>query len=105
MFDLKLKFKEYDEEDVIKKIREKLFFYKKSESEEYKYAHISFYKMKAQENFAVQPMSEMESGVSIEGLYSSVPSMKDEENYKSGFGVKSYTIEEDNRRNHCVLFM
>ncbi|VXB16881.1 DNA phosphorothioation-dependent restriction protein DptH [Bacillus sp. 349Y] len=96
LFDLKLKFKEYDEEDVIKKIREKLFFYKKSESEEYKYAHISFYKMKAQESFAVQPMSEMESGISIEGLYSSVPSMKDEENYKSGFGVKSYTVEEDN---------
>ncbi|WP_179884966.1 DNA phosphorothioation-dependent restriction protein DptH [Bacillus sp. AFS015802] len=96
LFDIKLKHNDYDQEDVLRKIREKLFFYKKSDTTEYKYAHISFYKMKAQEKFAVQPMRDMDSGVAIEGLYSSVPSMKDEENYKSGFGVKSYTIEEDN---------
>jgi DNA phosphorothioation-dependent restriction protein DptH len=96
LFDLKLKLKDYDQEDVLRKIREKLFFYKKKASDDYKYAHISFYKMKAQEKFAVQPMAEMDSGVAIEGLYSSVPSMKDKENYKSGFGVKSYEIDENN---------
>jgi DNA phosphorothioation-dependent restriction protein DptH len=96
LFDLRLKLKDYDQEDVLRKIREKLFFYKKKALDDYKYAHISFYKMKAQEKFAVQPMAEMDSGVAIEGLYSSVPSMKDKENYKSGFGVKSYEIDENN---------
>ncbi|MEM5016870.1 DNA phosphorothioation-dependent restriction protein DptH [Metabacillus indicus] len=96
LFDLKLKLKDTDAEDTLRTIRGKLFFYKQEPTEDFRYAHISFYKMHAQEHHAVQPVRDMSSGISIDGLNSSVPSMKDEENYKTGFGIKSYTIEDSN---------
>ncbi|WP_102345887.1 DNA phosphorothioation-dependent restriction protein DptH [Bacillus sp. Marseille-P3661] len=96
LFDIKLNSKELDGEDILRIIREKLFFYKQEPSAELRYAHISFYKMHAQEHHAVQPIKEMTSGLTIDGLYSSVPSMKDEENYKSGFGTKAYCVEGEN---------
>ncbi|MFJ7850010.1 DNA phosphorothioation-dependent restriction protein DptH [Peribacillus sp. NPDC097206] len=96
LFDLKLKSKDLDAEDTLRIIREKLFFYKQTLESELRYAHISFYKMHAQEHHAVQPIGEMVSGIALEGLYSSVPSMKDEETYKTGFGTKGYRIKEEN---------
>ncbi|WP_077622435.1 DNA phosphorothioation-dependent restriction protein DptH [Sediminibacillus massiliensis] len=96
IFNIKLKAKELDSEDVLRIIREKLFFFKREPGAEYRYAHISFYKMDAQEKKAVQSMKDMKSGIAIEGLYSSVPSMKDAENYRSGFGTKSYSIDNSN---------
>ncbi|WP_411334434.1 DNA phosphorothioation-dependent restriction protein DptH [Metabacillus indicus] len=96
LFNLTIRTKEYDQEDILRKIRENLSFFKRNIDAEYKYAHISFYKMEAQEKHAVQPMSEMITGLALEGLYSSVPSMKDEENYKSGFGIKAYPIDNSN---------
>ncbi|WP_144568015.1 DNA phosphorothioation-dependent restriction protein DptH [Neobacillus bataviensis] len=105
LFDIKLKAKEMESDDILRIIREKLFFYKQEPNEELRYAHISFYKMHAQEHHAVQPISEMISGVSIEGLYSSVPSMKDEETYKSGFGTKTYSINEQNYLISTVYYV
>ncbi|MDX5476213.1 MAG: DNA phosphorothioation-dependent restriction protein DptH [Bacillaceae bacterium] len=92
--DIKLKRGEFDADDVLRIIRSKLFFYKQESKSDIRYAHISFYKMHAQEHHAVQPMKEMTTGIAIQGLHSSVPSMKDAETYKSGFGVKAYPIEE-----------
>lgn len=96
LFDLKLKSKDLDADDILRTIREKLFFYKQEPDVELRYAHISFYKMQAQENHAVQPINGMASGIAMEGLYSSVPSMKDEETYRSGFGTKAYNIDSQN---------
>ena len=87
---------QHEPQDILRFIREKLFYYKKEIGEEYKYAHISFYKMQAQERYALQSMDEMLSGLAINGLYTTVPSMKSNENYKSGFGVKAYAVEEEN---------
>ncbi|KAA0777841.1 DNA phosphorothioation-dependent restriction protein DptH [Bacillus sp. BB51/4] len=87
---------QHEPQDILRFIREKLFYYKKEMGEEYKYAHISFYKMQAQERYALQSMDEMLSGLAIDGLYTTVPSMKSNENYKSGFGVKAYAVEEEN---------
>ncbi|WP_188207540.1 DNA phosphorothioation-dependent restriction protein DptH [Alkalibacillus aidingensis] len=95
-FDIKLKSDQYESEDVLRMIREKLFFFKRDPKTEYRYSHISFYKMNAQEHKAVQPMKDMKSGIAIDGIYSSVPSMKDEETYRSGFGTKTYSITDDN---------
>ena len=83
-------------EDVLRLIRENLAFYKTYNFEKLKYAHISFYKMHAQQEFAIQSVKKMNTGISLEGLYTSVPSMKDKELYKSGFGVKGYAVEEGN---------
>ncbi|MDA1810949.1 MULTISPECIES: DNA phosphorothioation-dependent restriction protein DptH [Bacillus] len=87
---------QHEPQDILRFIREKLFYYKKEMGEDYKYAHISFYKMQAQERYALQSMDEMLSGLAIDGLYTTVPSMKSNENYKSGFGVKAYAVEEEN---------
>jgi DNA phosphorothioation-dependent restriction protein DptH len=92
---LNIKKKELESEDILRVIREKLFFYMQDPNNDYRYAHISFYKMHAQETYAVQPIKDMTSGIAIEGLYSSVPSMRDQENYKSGFGTKAYSIDEN----------
>ena len=92
IFQLRLnKIKDMDSEDVLRIIRERLFFYSQEPSSDFRYAHISFYKMHAQEHHAVQPINDMNTGLAIEGLYSSVPSMRDEETYKSGFGTKGYS--------------
>ncbi|WP_053168277.1 DNA phosphorothioation-dependent restriction protein DptH [Planococcus glaciei] len=85
-----------ESEDVLRMIRENLSFYKTINFEKLKYAHISYYKMHAQQDFAIQSVKKMNTGISLEGLYTSVPSMKDEEWYKSGFGIKGYELEEDN---------
>lgn len=95
VFNMKLKTKNVDAEDVLRTFREKLFFYTQILEEDMQYAHISFYKMQAQEHHAVQPMKDMVTGINLEGLYSSVPSMKDAEIYRSGFGIKGYGLEED----------
>ncbi|MGE7988525.1 DNA phosphorothioation-dependent restriction protein DptH [Lysinibacillus fusiformis] len=96
-----LKFKSvkgYDAETVLRVIRENLYFYR-SESVNnrwvLRYAHITFYKMHAQESSAIQSMHEMRSDLALEGLYASVPAMRDAETYKSGFGVKGYSIEDN----------
>lgn len=96
LFNVKLKSTVYDKEDLLRAIREKLFFYKRNLDEEIRYAHITYYKMQAQEHHAIQKADKMISGIAIDGLYTSVPSMRDTENYKSGFGIKNYKIEKDN---------
>ncbi|CEH29399.1 restriction endonuclease [Aneurinibacillus migulanus] len=95
-FNIKLNSKEYEPQDLMRFIREKLFYFKQEITGDYKYAHISFYKMHAQEHYALQPMEDMKSGLNLDGLYSSVPSMKGDENYRSGFGVKTYQIDDEN---------
>ncbi|MGI8368624.1 DNA phosphorothioation-dependent restriction protein DptH [Priestia megaterium] len=105
LFDIKLKSKNVDSDDILRTIREKLFFYKQELQEELRYAHISFYKMHAQENHAVQPLEGMTSGIAIEGLYSSVPSMKDEETYRSGFGTKAYSIDPQNYLTSTAYYL
>ena len=104
-FNIKLKTKNMESEDILRIIRGKLFFYKQDPNANLRYAHISFYKMHSQEHHAVQPIHEMITGLALDGIYSSVPSMKDEENYKSGFGTRAYGIDEDNYLTRTVYFV
>ncbi len=95
--DLKFTSKNYEPKDLLHLIREKIKYFKREFGvDEYNYAHISFYKMQAQETYALQPMKDMVSGINLNGLYSSVPSMKGNENYRNGFGVKGYSIDQGN---------
>ena len=90
--------KELDTEDVLRIIRENLFFYRSSSLKnngKVRYAHITFYKMHAQEHSAIQSMHEMKSDLALQGLYASVPAMRDTENYKTGFGIKGYSFEDE----------
>lgn len=90
--------KEIDKETVLQVVRENLYFYRSkplNEGGQIRYAHITFYKMFAQESSAIQSMHEMKSDIALQGLYSSVPAMRDTETYKSGFGINGYTIDEN----------
>ncbi|MFF5996524.1 DNA phosphorothioation-dependent restriction protein DptH [Lysinibacillus sp. KU-BSD001] len=92
------KIKDVEADVVLKVLRESLFFYRRTSQEQkwdLRYAHITFYKMHAQESSAMQSMHEMKSDVALSGLYASVPAMRDAETYKSGFGIKNYLIEAD----------
>lgn len=90
------KIQEYEASDVLRAIQNHLFYFKREEGQEFEYAHITFYKMNAQEKHAILPMDDMITGMALGGLYSFVPSMKGRENYRSGFGVKYQPVDSDN---------
>lgn len=94
---VKLKSKHYDQHDVLRFVRKSLQYYKfkLNKNEAPRYAHLTFYKMMGEERYAIQPMSSMLTGLSLDGLLSSVPSMKTEDAYKSGFGTKAYNLNAD----------
>ncbi|WP_099353724.1 DNA phosphorothioation-dependent restriction protein DptH [Fredinandcohnia onubensis] len=93
---INLKSSKYDESDILRFIRENLFYFKHSNDEKsYRYGHISFYKMHAQQHRAHLPMKDMVTGISLDGVFSTVPSMKGEENYRSGFGIKGCQIDDN----------
>lgn len=83
-----------DESDVMRIALENIRYFKKK-GEEYRYAHISFYKPIDDQRAAEDNVNSMESGISIGGLLSSVTSNNNENDYRLGFGVKNI-IDEDN---------
>jgi DNA phosphorothioation-dependent restriction protein DptH len=94
---IKLNSSKFDESDILRFIRENLFYFKHNNiTNKYRYGHITFYKMYAQQHHAHQPMEDMVTGLSLEGLVSTVPSMKAEENYRSGFGIKGCNLNSEN---------
>lgn len=86
---------EHDPLDIIRLIHSKLLYFKRLTDDQFEYAHITFYKMQAQEHHAILPMTDMVSGMALDGLYSFVPSMKSAENYRTGFGIKSFPSQEN----------
>lgn len=54
----------------------------------YQYAHISFYEMESEETPEQAYMSDIETGISLNGILSGVPSSKYSTKYRTGFGVK-----------------
>ncbi|WP_280771826.1 DNA phosphorothioation-dependent restriction protein DptH [Salipaludibacillus daqingensis] len=95
LFNVKLSSKKYDPNDILRFIRQTLFYFKHTTDETLEYAHLSFYKMMSQENFTMQPMEDMLSGVSLDGILSSVPAMKSDDSYRSGFGVRAYEMKPE----------
>lgn len=104
-FQLNLNTREIEEEDILDILRQNISYYKNKQGKSFQYAHMTFYKMEDQPNPAFQPMKNMPSGLAIEGLYSSIPSMKDKEIYRSGFGIKSYNITPDNYLTRVSYFI
>ncbi|GGD08358.1 DNA phosphorothioation-dependent restriction protein DptH [Pontibacillus salipaludis] len=105
VFDVKLKSQDQSSEDLLEELHNNMQFYVVTgSSKTFEYAHISFYKMEAQKQFASQPMEQLESGVSMNGLYTTVPSKKFEEDYRSGFGVKDYSIVDNDLLLNCAYY-
>lgn len=88
-FDIKLDAGDYSEEDLLTAFREKVHFYKRDEVlEEYEYAHISFYELNQNIDETHDNMNNIETGISVNGLISSVTSVFFGDSYRTGFGTK-----------------
>lgn len=85
----------FSEADIIKIFREKVSFsQRKLTDRDYEYAHISFYEMNQNESITTSKMSDLTTGVALDGLLSGVPSVYlDDDSYRTGFGTKNLVAE------------
>ncbi|WP_455644948.1 DNA phosphorothioation-dependent restriction protein DptH [Methanosphaera sp.] len=94
-FGITIKSDVLDEIDVIHSVQDNIQYYKHKLDEDYDYAHISFYKVKSHTGTATNNMDEIETGLSLNGLLSSVNSTTKHAEYRTGFGTKN-TLNYDN---------
>ena len=86
--DFEIKNNDLDKTDVMRIAYENIKCYKQNDSN-YKYAHISFYKSGFDDKNATDNTNSLESGLSIDGLLSTVTSNNNENDYRIGFGSKN----------------
>ncbi|WP_176461634.1 DNA phosphorothioation-dependent restriction protein DptH [Anaeromicrobium sediminis] len=88
------KTKNYTEVDILNAYREKVHFYRKNlNAKKYNYAHICFYEMNGFAKVKQAPMSDISSGISLDGLLSGIPSKLLGDDYTTGFGTKFLDTE------------
>lgn len=63
-------------------------YFHEDKGSNYAYAHISFYEMESNIKSAFVTMKDMETGISLNGLISGIPSSKYSTDYRTGFGSK-----------------
>lgn len=94
-FNLRLEMEGYHPEELLNVFRDKVKFYSKSvDTDRYEYSHVTFYQMNKIEQIATSNASELITGVSLNGLVSGIPSVFINEDYKTGFGLRYYPIQE-----------
>lgn len=89
-----------DEIDIIHLVQDNITYYKHSLNKSslndiYEYAHICFYKCRTHNGIANEQMENIETGLSLNGLLSSVTSTTVHNEYRTGFGTK-YLENKDN---------
>jgi DNA phosphorothioation-dependent restriction protein DptH len=94
-FGISLDSKSLDPVDMLRIVRENIHYYKLQDNGEYNYAHISFYKLASQDNDAKDNMEDIETGISLHGLLSSVTSVTSRQDYRTGFGLKNILKEKN----------
>lgn len=63
-------------------------YFHKDTGKQYEYAHISFYEMESEITSESATMDQIETGISLGGIVSGVPSSKYGQKYRTGFGMK-----------------
>lgn len=63
-------------------------YFHKDTGKKYEYAHISFYEMESEITSEQATMKQIETGVSLGGILSGIPSSKYGQKYRTGFGTK-----------------
>ena len=63
-------------------------YFHKDIGNQYEYAHISFYEMESEITSESATMDQIETGISLGGIVSGVPSSKYGQKYRTGFGTK-----------------
>jgi DNA phosphorothioation-dependent restriction protein DptH len=89
VFEISLSTKKLDRADVLRLIRENILYYKPLKNgTEYGYSHISFYKMLSSDLPAKNTIEEINTGLSMGGLMSSLSFLETKDDYRTGFGLK-----------------
>ena len=95
MFGIKIRSDMYDEIDILHSVQNNIKYYHKSMKDDFEYAHISFYKITSDIEPVFDNMDKMETGLSLNGLISSVASTTKHSDYRTGFGIKNVLDTED----------
>ena len=86
--------KDYLADDVLRAIQQVLHYSKRSIDDPVQYAHISFYKMKNEEQIVKQLVKQAPSSLNLNGLFTTVVSSQtDNGGYRAGFGVGKSDIK------------
>lgn len=84
----------YIAEDVLQAIQQVLHYSKRSINEEMQYTHITFYKMKTEEEIVKQLVKDAPSSMNLNGLFTTVTSSKSNNGgYRVGFGTGQSIID------------
>ncbi|MCF0259894.1 MAG: DUF87 domain-containing protein, partial [Erysipelotrichaceae bacterium] len=85
-----------DKSELAMMISSKVKWYKKDlQDSEFEYAHITFFEMASSEEISFSKMESIRTGVTLDGLTSSTPSVLTDGFYKTEFGTR-YLTEEGN---------
>lgn len=88
-FTIKSKNKKYSKDDIFDIVNSKLSYYIKNyDTTKYEYSHITFYEMEHEFSNKNTIMDNINTGVSLGGLLSSVPSKEISNSYRTGYGTK-----------------
>ena len=100
-FDIKINSDGIDALDILRIVQENISYYFDT-SDDFEYAHISFYNVHSVPKISFSPMDEIETGMSLGGLFSvttSNPPVSDEisnhKDYRTGFGIKYANLESN----------
>lgn len=63
-------------------------YFHRDDGKQYEYAHISFYEMESEITSETATMDQIETGISLNGIVSGIPSSKYGQKYRTGFGMK-----------------
>lgn len=69
-------------------------YFHKDNGKNYEYAHISFYEMESEITSEQATMNQIETGISLNGILSGIPSSKYGHKYRTGYGAK-YASKSD----------
>lgn len=94
-FGIDFKVENITAEDVLRIFQDNVHYYKLKNTGEYEYTHITFCDMISQDKNAKHKMNEIETGMALEGLVSTVASINCGEDYRSGFGTKNILNEKN----------
>lgn len=102
-FGIAIKSRVKDSMDVLREVQDSITYFKHDlPDKDVEYAHISFYKVGYDATIADDNMDQIETGLSIDGLLSSITSFNTRSEYRTGFGTK-HILNEDNLLVQTVI--
>lgn len=102
-FGITIKSRVKDPIDILREVQDNITYFKHDlPNNDVEYAHISFYKVGYEATIADDNMDQIETGLSIDGLLSSITSFNTRSEYRTGFGTK-HVLNEDNLLVQTVI--